>query len=165
MLFLFRSAPEVKKRIHSKLFRKFWEEPGYKRANLHYCRFCFCPTHRGSIQTLADFWATFWSLSINTQTIRGEPFSMCSQCEDWCHLIGRFFGAGIRAVRGRISPLHNWNKAQFRRVHPPIFLLRPACPLLGPLDGRPGSTAGRNPLITLLSITPSVPQGSVCTWN
>ena len=37
MLFLFRSAPEVKKRIHSKLFRKFWEEPGYKRANLHYC--------------------------------------------------------------------------------------------------------------------------------
>ena len=37
MLFLFRSAPKVKKRIHSKLFRKFWEEPGYKRANLHYC--------------------------------------------------------------------------------------------------------------------------------
>ena len=37
MLFLFRSAPEVKKRIHSKLFRKFWEEPGYTRANLHYC--------------------------------------------------------------------------------------------------------------------------------
>ena len=34
---MFRSAPEVKKRIHSKLFRKFWEEPGYKRANLHYC--------------------------------------------------------------------------------------------------------------------------------
>ena len=28
MLFLFRSAPEVEKRIHSKLFRKFWEEPG-----------------------------------------------------------------------------------------------------------------------------------------
>ena len=39
MLFLFRSAPEVKKRIHSKLFRKFWEEPGYTRANLHYCTF------------------------------------------------------------------------------------------------------------------------------
>ena len=37
MLFLFRSAPEVKKIIHSKLFRKFWEEPGNKRANLHYC--------------------------------------------------------------------------------------------------------------------------------
>jgi len=37
MLFLFRSAPEVKKKIHSKLFRKFWEEPGYTRANLHYC--------------------------------------------------------------------------------------------------------------------------------
>ena len=34
MLFLFRSAPEVEKRIHSKLFRKFWrsrgtEEPAY----------------------------------------------------------------------------------------------------------------------------------------
>ena len=38
MLFLFRSAPEVKKRINSKLFHKFWEEPGYKRANQHYCR-------------------------------------------------------------------------------------------------------------------------------
>ena len=34
MLFLFRSAPEVEKRIHSKLFRKFWrsrdtKEPAY----------------------------------------------------------------------------------------------------------------------------------------
>ena len=37
MLFLFRSAPEVEKRIHSKLFRNFLEEPGYKRAGLHYC--------------------------------------------------------------------------------------------------------------------------------
>ena len=37
MLFLLRSAPEVEKRIHSKLFRKFWEEPGYKGAGLHYC--------------------------------------------------------------------------------------------------------------------------------
>ena len=37
MLFLFRSAPEVEKRIHSKFFRKFWEEPGYKRTDLHYC--------------------------------------------------------------------------------------------------------------------------------
>ena len=37
MLFLFRSAPKVEKRIHSKFFRKFWEEPGYKRADLHYC--------------------------------------------------------------------------------------------------------------------------------
>ena len=37
MLFLFRAAPEVEKIIHSKLFCKFWEEPGYKRANLHYC--------------------------------------------------------------------------------------------------------------------------------
>ena len=42
MLFLFRSAPEVKKRIHSKLFCKFWEEPGYTRANLHYCTYCTC---------------------------------------------------------------------------------------------------------------------------
>ena len=38
MLFLFRSAPEVEKRIHSKLFRNFLEEPGYKRAGLHYCK-------------------------------------------------------------------------------------------------------------------------------
>ena len=37
MLFLFRSAPKVEKRIHSKFFRKFWEEPGYKRTDLHYC--------------------------------------------------------------------------------------------------------------------------------
>ena len=37
MLFLLRSAPEVEKRIHSKLFCKFLEEPGYKRAGLHYC--------------------------------------------------------------------------------------------------------------------------------
>ena len=37
MLFLFRSAPEVEKRIHSKIFCKFWEEPGYKRADLTYC--------------------------------------------------------------------------------------------------------------------------------
>ena len=37
MLFLFRSAPEVEKRIHSKLFCKFLEEPRYKRAGLHYC--------------------------------------------------------------------------------------------------------------------------------
>ena len=41
MLFLFRSAPEVEKRIHSKWFRKFWEEPGYRRANLHYCKLLF----------------------------------------------------------------------------------------------------------------------------
>ena len=37
MLFLFRSASKVEKRIHSKFFRKFWEEPGYKRTDLHYC--------------------------------------------------------------------------------------------------------------------------------
>ena len=37
MLFLYRSAPKVEKRIHSKFFRKFWEEPGYKRTDLHYC--------------------------------------------------------------------------------------------------------------------------------
>ena len=30
MLFLFRSAPEVEKRIHSKLFRKFWRSRGTK---------------------------------------------------------------------------------------------------------------------------------------
>ena len=30
MLFLFRSAPEVEKRIHSKLFRKFWMSRGIK---------------------------------------------------------------------------------------------------------------------------------------
>ena len=30
MLFLFRSAPEVKKRIHSKHFRKFWRSRGTK---------------------------------------------------------------------------------------------------------------------------------------
>ena len=30
MLFLFRSAPEVEKRIHSKLFRKFWRNRGTK---------------------------------------------------------------------------------------------------------------------------------------
>ena len=30
MLFLFRSAPEVEKRIHSNLFRKFWRSPGTK---------------------------------------------------------------------------------------------------------------------------------------
>ena len=37
MLFLFRSASKVEKRIHSKFFRKFWEEPGYKGTDLHYC--------------------------------------------------------------------------------------------------------------------------------
>ena len=37
MLFLFRSARKVEKRIHSKFFRKFWEDPGYKRTDLHYC--------------------------------------------------------------------------------------------------------------------------------
>ena len=30
MLFLFRSAPEVEKRIHSKFFRKFWRSRGTK---------------------------------------------------------------------------------------------------------------------------------------
>ena len=30
MLFLFRSAPEVEKRIQSKLFRKFWRSRGTK---------------------------------------------------------------------------------------------------------------------------------------
>ena len=30
MLFLFRSAPEVEKRIHSKLFRRFWRSRGTK---------------------------------------------------------------------------------------------------------------------------------------
>ena len=30
MLFLFRSAPEVEKRIHSKLFHKFWRSRGTK---------------------------------------------------------------------------------------------------------------------------------------
>ena len=30
MLFLFRSAPVVEKRIHSKLFRKFWRSRGTK---------------------------------------------------------------------------------------------------------------------------------------
>ena len=30
MLFLFRSAPEVEKRIHSKLFRNFWRSRGTK---------------------------------------------------------------------------------------------------------------------------------------
>ena len=30
MLFLFRSAPEVEKRMHSKLFRKFWRSRGTK---------------------------------------------------------------------------------------------------------------------------------------
>ena len=30
MLFLFRSAPEVEKRIHSELFRKFWRSRGTK---------------------------------------------------------------------------------------------------------------------------------------
>ena len=30
MLFFFRSAPEVEKRIHSKLFRKFWRSRGTK---------------------------------------------------------------------------------------------------------------------------------------
>ena len=32
MLFLFRSAPEVEKRIHSKLFRKFWRSRGTKKG-------------------------------------------------------------------------------------------------------------------------------------
>ena len=30
MLFLFKSAPEVEKRIHSKLFRKIWRSRGTK---------------------------------------------------------------------------------------------------------------------------------------
>ena len=30
-------APAVEKTIHSKLFRKFWEGPGYKRADQTYC--------------------------------------------------------------------------------------------------------------------------------
>ena len=50
MLFLFRSSPKVKKRIHSKGFRKFWEEPGYKRANLHYC------TWRSGTWVRSDMW-------------------------------------------------------------------------------------------------------------
>ena len=40
MLFLFRSAPEVEKRIHSKLFRKFWRSRGTKEPayiNVHRC--------------------------------------------------------------------------------------------------------------------------------
>ena len=37
MLFLFRSTSEVEKRINSKHFRKFWDEPGYKRADQTYC--------------------------------------------------------------------------------------------------------------------------------
>ena len=44
MLFLFRSAPEVEKRIHSKFFRKFWrsrgtKEPAYITVHTHNCTF------------------------------------------------------------------------------------------------------------------------------
>ena len=35
--FCLDQLPKLKKRIHSKLFGKFWEEPGYKRADQTYC--------------------------------------------------------------------------------------------------------------------------------
>ena len=46
MLFLFRSAPEVEKRIHSKLFRKFWRSRGTKEpAYITVYIFDLCVAH------------------------------------------------------------------------------------------------------------------------
>ena len=46
MLFLFRSAPEVEKRIHSKLFCKFWRNRGTKEpAYITVYQACICVTN------------------------------------------------------------------------------------------------------------------------
>ena len=51
MLFLFRSAPEVEKRIHSKLFRKFWRSRGTKEpAYITVCSFFLCQTEEVGIK-------------------------------------------------------------------------------------------------------------------
>ena len=101
----------------------------------------------------------FWDLSISTFPIRGEPFSMCSQCEDWRHLIGRFLR--LELGLGGLELAHY--TIETRRSlggTPTNFPVKPCLPS-GRSVGRTGTTAGRNPLIRLLSIAPS----SVCTWN
>ena len=55
MLFLFRSAPEVEKRIHSKLFRKFWRSRGTKEPAYITVMICRC----------SDHWSMFFSIALN----------------------------------------------------------------------------------------------------
>ena len=73
MLFFLRSAPEVEKRIHSKLFRKFWEEPGYKRADLHYCISSFQP-HLRLVPIVAK------SVKISTNNFLSQKISTKNAC-------------------------------------------------------------------------------------
>ena len=66
MLFLFRSAPEVEKRIHSKLFRKFWrsrgtKEPAYITVKQKKSQLCLTSKQgsiRPTIVPLLDSWYT-----------------------------------------------------------------------------------------------------------
>ena len=36
--FCLDQLPKLEKESTASFFREFWEEPGYKRANLHYCK-------------------------------------------------------------------------------------------------------------------------------
>ena len=60
MLFLLRSAPEVEKRIHSKLFRIFLEEPGYKRAGQTYCIWKWINGDNLHLHYGQGSWSTGW---------------------------------------------------------------------------------------------------------
>ena len=101
MLFLFRSAPEVEKRIHSKWFRKFWEEPGYRRANLRYCsmkvvyssieRAIIQQSNRHSTQKMQNFFFGFSTFSFRKMELVFllRKFDYCSmQIVSNVHIVG-----------------------------------------------------------------------------
>ena len=54
MLFLFRSAPEVEKRMHSKLFRKFWRSRGTKEPAYITVPYLQISVHLGIPDVLVD---------------------------------------------------------------------------------------------------------------
>ena len=55
MLFFFRSAPEVEKRIHSKLFRKFWRSRGTKEIIRYRCLICLSSNYVISPSVIFEF--------------------------------------------------------------------------------------------------------------
>ena len=77
MLFLFRSAPEVEKRIHSKLFRKFWRNRGTKEP-----AYITVSNQFQLINQLKKLRKLWWHSDDTLRTLWWHQYPIQSNCEE-----------------------------------------------------------------------------------
>ena len=126
----------------------------------------FCPTHRGRVHPWVGRWLTFeLFLGPVHKYLSNQRWTLLHAQSMWRLASPNWEVFGLELGLGGLELAHY--TIETRRSlggTPTNFPVKPCLPS-GRSVGRTGTTAGRNPLIRLLSITPSVPQGSVCTWN